>query len=340
VQARLPIRILEGIDPAGLPLAALVEAGEPVVLRGIASGWPLVQAGLGSARDAMAYLCSVDAGAPIQYSFGGAEIAGRPFYSADFTRLNFEVRRGVLAQVLEEIAATLHAPRPPTYYVASLPITRALLPAFAQANDAGLAKQGIDATASIWIGNRVTASCHFDTPDNLACCAVGQREFTLFPPAQVDNLYPGPLDPTPGGQVVSVVDFERPDFDRHPRFREALAHARSAVLGPGDAIFIPSMWWHHVRSLEPFNVLVNYWWRSSPAWLGSPLAALQHAMWSVRDLPAREKQAWEGLFRYYVFGPGERAGQHLPETARGDLAPFDEQRARRMRAMLLGRLNR
>ena len=159
MHASLPMRILEGIDPAALPLADLVDAGEPVVLRGIASGWPLVQAGLGGVHDAMVYLCSVDAGAPIQYSFGGPEIAGRPFYSADFTRLNFEVRRGLLAQVLEEIATTLHAPRPPTYYVASLPIARALLPAFAQANDAGLAKQGIDATASIWIGNRVTASC-------------------------------------------------------------------------------------------------------------------------------------------------------------------------------------
>ena len=128
MHASLPMRIPEGIDPAALPLADLVDAGEPVVLRGIASGWPLVQAGLGGVHDAMVYLCSVDAGAPIQYSFGGPEIAGRPFYSADFTRLNFEVRRGGLAQVLEEIATTLHAPRPPTYYVASLPIERALLP--------------------------------------------------------------------------------------------------------------------------------------------------------------------------------------------------------------------
>lgn len=333
------IRTLDGIDPGALPLAALVEAGEPAVLRGIARHWPLVQAGLRSTPEAMAYLAEFDAGAPVTYSYGAPEIAGRPFYTDDFSALNFEVRRGVLAQVLDEIRDTFEVERPPTYYVASLLIERAL-PGFAQANDAGLAGQGIDATASIWIGNRVTASCHYDTPDNLACCAVGRRRFTLFPPEQIDNLYPGPLEPTPGGQVVSVVDFERPDFERHPRFRDALAHAQSAVLEPGDAIFIPSMWWHHVRSLAPFNVLVNYWWRRSPAFLGSPLPALQHALWALRDLPEREKQAWKKVFEYYVFGPAERAGQHLPDAGRGELAPIDEMQARRIRAQLLARLNR
>jgi len=335
----LAMRTLEGLSPTALPLEALVAAGEPVVLRGIARDWPLVQAGLHSTREAMTYLRGFDAGVPIPYSFGGPEIEGRPFYTEDFTRLNVEVRRGLLTQVLDEIAATLDAPRPPTYYVASLLIDRAL-PGFALHNDAGLAGQGIDASASIWIGNRVTASCHFDTPDNLACCAVGRRRFTLFPPEQIDNLYPGPLEPTPGGQVVSVVDIDCPDFTRHPRFRDALASAQVAVLEPGDAIFIPSMWWHHVRSLEPFNVLVNYWWRSSPNFLPAPQSALQHAMWALRDLPEREKQAWAQIFAYYVFGPGERAGEHLPAVARGELAPFDETQARRTRAQLLARLNR
>ena len=335
----IAMQALEGLDPAALPLEALVAAGEPVVLRGIARDWALVQAGLRGTQEALAYLRSFDAGVPVPYSFGGPEIEGRPFYNADFTRLNFEVRRGLLAEVLDAISEYLDSPSPPTYYVASLLIEHAL-PGFAQHNDAGLAGQGIDASASIWIGNRVTASCHFDTPDNLACCAVGRRRFTLFPPEQIDNLYPGPLEPTPGGQVVSVVDFDRPDFARHPRFGDALASAQTAVLEPGDAIFIPSLWWHHVRSLEPFNVLVNYWWRSSPAFLSSPLPALHHAMWAVRDLPAREKQAWAKIFEYYVFGPGERAGQHLPDAARGDLAPFDETQARRMRAQLLARLNR
>lgn len=333
------MRTLEGLQPDALPLAALVAAGEPVVLRGVARNWALVQAGLRSTQEALAYLRGFDAGLPVQYSFGGPEIEGRPFYNDDFTQLNFEVRRGLLSQVLDEIADTFDAPKPPTYYVASLLIERAL-PGFAQANNAGLAGQGIDASASIWIGNRVTASCHYDTPDNLACCAVGRRRFTLFPPEQIDNLYPGPLEPTPGGQVVSVVDFDRPDFERHPRFRDALASAQTAELEPGDAIFIPSMWWHHVRSLEPFNVLVNYWWRSVPSFLSSPLPALQHAMWALRDLPEREKKAWAKIFEYYVFGPGERAGQHLPDAARGELAPFDEMQARRTRAQLLGRLNR
>lgn len=335
----IAMQTLEDLEPGALPLQALVAAGEPVVLRGIARDWGLVQAGLRSTQAAMGYLRGFDAGIPVQYSFGGPEIEGRPFYTADFTRLNVEVRRGLLSQVLDGIADHLDDPRPPTYYLASLLIDRAL-PGFAEANDAGLAGQGIEASASIWVGNRVTASCHFDTPDNLACCAVGRRRFTLFPPEQIDNLYPGPLEPTPGGQVVSVVDFDRPDFARHPRFRGALASARTAELEPGDAIFIPGLWWHHVRSLAPFNVLVNYWWRSSPAFLSSPLPALHHAMWAVRDLPAREKQAWAKIFEYYVFGPGERAGQHLPDAARGDLAPFDETQARRMRAQLLSRLNR
>ncbi len=335
----IAVRVQDMVAADALPVEELLAQGRPVVLKGLARDWGLVQAGRRSVEAAMAYLRGFDAGMPVQYSFGEPWIGGRPFYSDDFTRLNFEVRRGQLTQILDEISRHLPDPQPPTYYVASLPIERAL-PGFIQANDLPLEKYGIDAPPSIWIGNRVVASCHFDAPENLACCAVGRRQFTLFPPEQIENLYPGPLDPTPGGQVVSVVDFDRPDFARYPRFREALATAQTALLEPGDALYIPSMWWHHVRSLEPFNVLVNYWWRESPAYLSSPLTALHHALWTLRDLPAREKQAWAKIFEYYVFGPAERAGEHLPAQARDVLAPIDETRARRIRAMLLGRLNR
>ena len=333
------MRTIEGCRADSIPFEELLAEGQPALLKGVARDWDLVKAGLKGAEAAMEYLVGLDSGKPVQYSYGEPEIAGRPFYNEDFTDLNFQVRRGGLSQVLDEISHHLGNEHPPTYYIASL-LVEGVLPGFTADNDLHLADRGIEAPASIWIGNRVVASCHFDAPNNLAVCAVGHRQFTVFPPEQIDNLYPGPLDPTPGGQAISLVDFDDPDYERFPRFRQAVATAQAADLIPGDAVFIPSMWWHHVRSLNAFNVLVNYWWRSSPAFLSSPLLALQHAMWTVRDLPEREKKAWARVFDYYVFGPKERAAEHVPAQARDVLGPMDETLARRMRAMLLARLNR
>ncbi|MET3931418.1 hypothetical protein ABIE51_003305 [Lysobacter sp. OAE881] len=337
--ATQPIAELHGLHADSLPIDELLAGGEPVVLRGIARDWDLVKAGEQSMQSAMDYLRRHDNGQPVTYSWGAPEIRGRPFYNDDFTQLNFDVRRGVLSQVLDEIASHANDATPPTWYVASLLIdTR--LPGFRAKNDIGLARQGIDAPPSIWIGNRVTASCHYDAMNNIAVCAVGRRRFTLFPPEQIHNLYPGPLEPTPGGQQVSVVDFDAPDFARYPRFRDALAAARTAVLEPGDAIFMPSLWWHHVQALEAFNVLVNTWWSSVPAHVPTPMHALYHAIWALRDRPEREKQAWREVFDYYVFGDPEQAGAHLPAQARGALAPVDDVLARQLRAMLLAKLNR
>jgi hypothetical protein len=333
------LREIRGCRPDALPLPELLEGGEPAVLRGVAAGWSLVEAGRQSPQAAVAHLLEHYNGRPVPYSWGPPETAGRPFYNADFTRLSTEARRGALDEVLGEILAHLDDPRPPTHYVASVPV-EGVLPGLRARNDLDFAAHGVDAPPAIWIGNRIIASCHYDAPDNIAVCAVGRRRFTLFPPEQVDNLYPGPLDPTPGGQAVSVVDFNAPDFERFPRFREALAHARVAVLEPGDALFIPSMWWHHVEGLERFNILVNYWWGSMPAWIPTPMHALYHALWTIRDRPEREKQAWRIIFEYYVFGPAERAGAHLPEQARGALGPIDETMARQLRALLIGKLNR
>ena len=333
------VRVIEGCRPDALPLETLLRDNLPTVLKGLARDWTLVQAGLRSPQAAMDELRAHYNGRPVQYNWGEPETAGRPFYKPGFTELNCEVRRGTLDQVLDELAGYQDDPRPPTYYVASL-LVDYCLPGLRAGNDLDFAAQGVQAPPAIWIGNRVTASCHYDAPNNIACCAVGRRRFTVFPPDQIGNLYPGPLEPTPGGQAVSVVDFNAPDLERFPRFREALAVGQTVVLEPGDAIFIPSMWWHHVQGLDPFTVLVNYWWASMPAWIPTPMHALYHAIWALRDRPENEKQAWREVFEYYVFGPAGRAGEHLPEAARGFLGPFDEMTARRMRALLMGKLNR
>jgi hypothetical protein len=100
------------------------------------------------------------------------------------------------------------------------------------------------------------------------------------------------------------------------------------------------MWWHHIEALESFNVLVNYWWRRTPAWMDTPMNALMLAIMTVRDLPEEQRAIWEDVFRHYVFAPGEATADHIPADARRVLAPLDETKARAMRARLLQRLNR
>jgi hypothetical protein len=333
------VRVIEGCSPEALPLEELLASGRPALLKGLVRSWGLVQAGLRSVDDAMDYLRSFYNGKVLSASFAPPQIAGRLFYNDDYTRLNFEARRTQLGNVLDEIKAHLDDAAPPTMYIGSTLID-SYLPGMRKDNDLGFAAFGVDAPPAIWIGNRTVASCHYDAPNNIACVAVGRRRFTMFPPSQVDNLYPGPLELNPGGQAVSLVDFTQPDFDRFPRFREALAAGCSALLEPGDAIFIPSMWWHHVEGMSSFNTLVNYWWTTAPKHVPSPMSSLYHAIWSIRDRPEAEKEAWRQVFEYYVFGPSSRAGEHLPEQARGLLGPIDENRARQIRAMLLNSLNR
>jgi len=92
---------------------------------------------------------------------------------------------------------------------------------------------------SIWLGNRTCIAPHFDNTENLACVVGGRRRFTMFPPEQIRNLYVGPLDLTPAGQPISLVDVRNPDLSRFPRFAEALAAAEVAELAPGDCRLHP-----------------------------------------------------------------------------------------------------
>ena len=334
--------MLEGVRSDAIPWPALMEAGEPVVLKGLVKEWPLVEAGMESARAAISYLESYYNGRTVGAYYGAPGIGGRYFYDEDATRLNFESRRSPLDEVLKSIEAHLDDAEPPGFYVGSTTID-ACLPGLRAANDLAFDHEMFDGNpplASIWIGNRSVVSAHYDAPNNMVCSAVGRRRYTLFPPEQIFNLYPGPLDPTPGGQAVSMVDFAEPDYGRYPRFREAVEAAQVADLEPGDGLFYPAMWWHQVEAFDPFNVMVNYWWNTSPKFMGTPMYVLKHAMLSLRDRPEHEKRAWRHVFDYYVFGPSAVPREHLPEAAHGELGPIDDLKARRLRAELLAKLNR
>lgn len=327
---------MAGMDPQALPDSVL-KATQPVVLRGLVASWPCVRAGLESSQAAAAYVRRFYRDATVNALLGAPDIGGRFFYNDDLTGFNFRPAMLKLDTVLDEIARHQQAEKPPAIYVGSTTLDTCL-PGFRGDNDLNLGDR--QPLISVWIGNRTRIAAHHDLPDNLACVAVGHRRFTLFAPEELDNLYIGPLDFTPAGQAISLVDFARPDFAKFPKFADALQRAQVAELGPGDAIFIPSMWWHHIESLDSLNVLVNYWWRQSPAYMDSPMNALMLAIMSVRDLPAEQRKAWENLFRHYVFDADAGTTAHIPEKSRRVLAPLNAEAARELRARLLKKLNR
>jgi hypothetical protein len=331
-----PIREIAGLRPVDLS-DALLTSTEPLVLRGLAAQWPLVQAGRTSQQAASNYLRRYYRGEKVIAMLGAPDIRGRFFYNEDLSGFNFASVRTELGGVLEELAAHRSDAQPPAIYVGSTEVD-GCLPGLRAENDLDLGAR--QPYVSIWLGNQTRIAAHYDLPDNIACVAAGRRRFTLFPPEQLRNLYIGPLDFTPAGQAISLVDFHRPDPERFPRFSEALQQAQSAELAAGDAIFIPSMWWHHVEALDPFNILVNYWWRQSPGYMDTPTNALMLALMTMRDLPPAQRAAWQGLFRHYVFDSDGSEAAHIPPSARSVLAPLNDAAARVLRGQILNRMNR
>ena len=115
---------------------------------------------------------------------------------------------------------------------------------------------------------------HFDTPDNLLAQAYGTKRVTLFSPAQDHNLY-SPSDDFIGH--FSPIDVERPDFKRFPRVADAEGYRTE--LRAGEVLFIPSRWWHHIRSLDA-TISVNAFWVSSAYFL----ASANLAYWRMRQI--------------------------------------------------------
>lgn len=313
----------------------LLASDQPLVVRGLAREWPAVRHGLDSTDRLIEYLQGLDSDNVVTALYAPPEAGGRIFYNEEMTAFNFEYRRMALKEAVQQVRSHVDEPSSPSLYIGSTNVDH-WLPGFREQNDFPI--RHLEPLVSIWIGNQSRVSAHYDFPSNIACVVAGRRRVILFPPEQLPNLYVGPLDFTPAGQPISLVDFHAPDYEKFPKFREAVKAARIAVLEPGDAIIVPSMWWHHMEAMDAFNVLVNYWWRTSPSYMGPPLSVLQHAILGLRDLPEAQRAQWRELFDFYVFNPDPENFEHIPDVARGVLNPIDEQTAKQIRKMLRDKL--
>lgn len=304
----------------------IVPLQKPVVIRGFAEPWPLVNAAKRSPQDFAEYLIRFYTGKKASILLGHPDIKGRFFYNDDMTGLNYikgdERLDLFLGRLLELATKEIF----PAVSIQNL-ILNDILPGLADENASDFFP---DVMPRLWIGNQATVCAHYDGSDNVACVVAGRRRFILFPPEQVANLYPGSLNFTPAGAPVSLVNLHNPDFERYPLFKTALENAYSAELYPGDAIFIPMLWWHHVDSLEKVNALMNYWWNGSAAKeviQPTPLDSLNMAMLAMRKLTPIQRNAWRAMFDHYLFKQGVDPASYIPEHCQyaiGEITPHTE----------------
>jgi hypothetical protein len=308
----------------------IVPAGQPVILSQLVRDWPAVRAARESPRALADVIKRYDRGAQPFVIEQAPELDGRLFYRDDMSGFNFTRHVGSIGGTLERLLALQDQPHPGAIFLESMKADD-FLPDFANAHVNPLLDPSV--RPRVWLGNRVKVQTHYDLLYNIACVVGGRRRFTLFPPEQVTNLYIGPFDFTPSGAPISMVPLDAPDLVRFPRFAAALANAQQAELEPGDAIYIPYAWWHHVESLTPFNVLVNYWWNDAPK-VGSPYAVLLHASLSIRGLPEDQRRVWRTMLEQFAFADPDVAMAHLPPEKRGLLGPSTRERAEEIRKIL------
>jgi hypothetical protein len=289
-----------------------IAAARPLVIKDLIAHWPALAAGRESPAALNRYLKSLDRGLPGTVMEAPASAEGRFGYSADMREFTFSKRTQGVSETLDRIERQIDRPHASTIAVQMLPLATHL-PDFISQNPMPL----LPRTAPLlWLGGRVRTQIHHDRDHNLACVLAGRRRFVLFPPEQVANLYIGPIDNPP---PLSLVDLDAPDFQRFPRFADALQAAQVAELEPGDALFMPKHWWHHVTSRDAYNAMVNYWWGAQPPGVENPYSCFLAALLALKDLPQAERSYWRVMFDTYVFQTAGSAIEHIPTDLQGVL---------------------
>lgn len=106
-----------------------------------------------------------------------------------------------------------------------------------------------------WLGPAGTCTpLHRDVAENVFVQLIGRKRFFLYPPAATAWLYSnGIRSALPN---FSRFDPEKPDYERFPLAREV--EPVEVVLEAGEAMYLPSRWWHQVRSLD-VSASLNFW---------------------------------------------------------------------------------
>ena len=101
---------------------------------------------------------------------------------------------------------------------------------------------------------------HYDRCHGVLCQVVGHKRVLLVCPEETSNVYARSADTgmahTSAADLHAAVDEGRPS-PAHPSL--ARCEVLYVLLAPGEALYIPPGWWHHVTTLSPSVSLTWAW---------------------------------------------------------------------------------
>lgn len=325
----------------------VVAPGVPVILRGALAGWPLLTARRAKPTAALPPLLrrlrDLAGHRIVMTSWARTTNQGLLSYAApDGTGKTWTDAPTRFASFLDEVHAEARQPSGAVRYLQSA-VLRRELPELAPLFPMPLVPehQLRQQSPRLWIGSgghRV--GLHYDVDDNLHCVVAGGKRFLLYPPAALPDVYLGALDASPAGAPTALVDPLRPEPRAYPRFAAAARTAQLAELGPGDVLYLPAYWLHHVES-QGLNIAVNYWWSElSVEERAAADSAWTHGLLALRNLPPRWRQRYQLLFSHFIFQEHGDPYAHLPVAEQGLAGAPTAERTRALRDQLRRQLER
>ncbi|KAF8076394.1 cupin-like domain-containing protein [Lyophyllum atratum] len=127
---------------------------------------------------------------------------------------------------------------------------------------------------NLWIGDsRSITNIHSDPYENIYTVVRGAKHFTLLPPTEGwclnERKYPhatyARCPSTSRLILVPSTDMDEVRWSSvaEPHVQGALppdAHPIHITLGPGDTLYLPAGWWHHVRQSGGTTIALNWWY--------------------------------------------------------------------------------
>ena len=153
----------------------IFNSNEPLVIRGIASDWPLVKRASEDIQKISEYLlCYYENDRIIAFA-SKPEFGNKFTYGSNDNQMSFEQLESTLDLVLETISESSKLDNPGTVYMGSTTLDY-VLPGFDKDNNLFMGEAS--PLKSIWVGNKTIVPPHYDVPDNIAFVFVGTRRFT------------------------------------------------------------------------------------------------------------------------------------------------------------------